>query len=477
MDALRVCTGMLVLILLLAGCGFGPEPTEIAQETGEPETPTATPGVDVTADTPTEEATAEATVETTEEPEQPSGGEDAGCPTTYTVVRGDTLFRIGQNHGVTVDELVAANDIENPNVLFSGQQLTIPCPSGDGGETTPSTTALGRVRRELDVVEHGPGSGTLQQLTGSADLLAGDRLRVRGGGECLLDFGDMMQLRLFNDSALGVVSAESTEDVPLEVALYLEEGGFTGELTAEGGQAVFETPGGATITVLGTEFFLVYDPSRAMTVAGSFSGTVAVEGAGFTLNVAEGQYTEVPSGGSPGPPLPIPLSRQEFERRTRGSQSATATAEAMTSQVWELLLEWEGTEGQLVETVQWQGRFQVDSFGGVSGEGEGFGTTEGRTCNIDYTFGFEILGLYASGDGGGQFELEVTEFGFQLDPRECEAELSENVDSVASRMAQLTATPVGIQARDGATASQEVTTAQYGLTTLAITLRREVTVD
>src|SRR5690606_39518827 len=90
MDALRVCTGMLVLILLLAGCGFGPEPTEIAQETGEPETPTATPGVDVTADTPTEEATAEATVETTEETEQPSGGEDAGCPTAYTVVRGDT---------------------------------------------------------------------------------------------------------------------------------------------------------------------------------------------------------------------------------------------------------------------------------------------------------------------------------------------------------------------------------------------------
>src|SRR5690606_32428612 len=253
------------------------------------------------------------------------------------VVRGDTLFRIGQNHGVTVDELVAANDIDNPNVLFSGQQLTIPCPSGDGGETTPSTTALGRVRRELDVVEHGPGSGTLQPLTGSADLLAGDRLRVRGGGECLLDFGDMMQLRLFNDSALGVVSAESTEDVPLEVALYLEEGGFTGELTAEGGQAEFEKPGGVTITVLGTEFFLVYDPSRAMTVAGSFSGTVAVEGAGFTLNVAEGQYTEVPSGGSPGPPLPIPLSRQEFERRIRGSQSATATAEAMTSQVWELL--------------------------------------------------------------------------------------------------------------------------------------------
>jgi LysM repeat protein len=50
------------------------------------------------------------------------GGEVAG----YVVQPGDTLSEIALQHGLTVDEIVRANDIENPNLIIAGQVLVIP---------------------------------------------------------------------------------------------------------------------------------------------------------------------------------------------------------------------------------------------------------------------------------------------------------------------------------------------------------------
>lgn len=49
----------------------------------------------------------------------------------YTVQRGDTLGRIAKEHGVSVSDLVKANNISNPNLIYPGQVLTIP---GQGGQ-------------------------------------------------------------------------------------------------------------------------------------------------------------------------------------------------------------------------------------------------------------------------------------------------------------------------------------------------------
>jgi 3D (Asp-Asp-Asp) domain-containing protein len=47
-------------------------------------------------------------------------------PTQYQVNRGDTLYKIAQDFGVTVNDLIVANDIQDPRQLVIGQSLQIP---------------------------------------------------------------------------------------------------------------------------------------------------------------------------------------------------------------------------------------------------------------------------------------------------------------------------------------------------------------
>ena len=50
----------------------------------------------------------------------------ARADTKYTVQSGDTLTGIASKYGVTVDAIVAANNLSDRSVIFAGQVLTIP---------------------------------------------------------------------------------------------------------------------------------------------------------------------------------------------------------------------------------------------------------------------------------------------------------------------------------------------------------------
>lgn len=67
-----------------------------------------------------------------EQPQQP--GSPAG---SYVVQRGDTLFKIATRHGVSVNDLMAHNQISNPNRIFVGQRLIIPA----AGSPPPASNA------------------------------------------------------------------------------------------------------------------------------------------------------------------------------------------------------------------------------------------------------------------------------------------------------------------------------------------------
>ncbi len=48
------------------------------------------------------------------------------CTPSHVVAPGENLFRIALRYGVTLDALMRANGIVNPNLIFVGQVLRIP---------------------------------------------------------------------------------------------------------------------------------------------------------------------------------------------------------------------------------------------------------------------------------------------------------------------------------------------------------------
>lgn len=56
--------------------------------------------------------------------------------TTHTVQAGENLYRIALRYGVTIASIAQANGISNVNLIFTGQQLTIPGATDDGGGDT-----------------------------------------------------------------------------------------------------------------------------------------------------------------------------------------------------------------------------------------------------------------------------------------------------------------------------------------------------
>ena len=73
-----------------------------------------------------------------EDPDRLYAGEELLIPTsvqpgpgrvTYTVEPGDTLSLVAIAHGVTLNALIEANDLANPDIIVAGQVLLIPAPA------------------------------------------------------------------------------------------------------------------------------------------------------------------------------------------------------------------------------------------------------------------------------------------------------------------------------------------------------------
>ncbi|MCB8976938.1 MAG: LysM peptidoglycan-binding domain-containing protein [Ardenticatenaceae bacterium] len=95
---------------------------------------TAVPAEETQTDTNTEEATeaenspeeAAESEEVVSEPEQPGDFPTAVPARTHTVQAGETLTAIAQQYGVTVQAIVTANEITNPDRVTVGTTLVIP---------------------------------------------------------------------------------------------------------------------------------------------------------------------------------------------------------------------------------------------------------------------------------------------------------------------------------------------------------------
>ena len=118
------CSGwgvVLCTLALLAGCAQAPHRPAPVEER-RPATGTRAPG------SPTASA-----------PAPVPGADNAGKPGYYTVRSGDTLIKIGLDQGQNWRDLVRWNNLDNPNVIETGQVLRVTPPAQDGVVVRPIT--------------------------------------------------------------------------------------------------------------------------------------------------------------------------------------------------------------------------------------------------------------------------------------------------------------------------------------------------
>lgn len=142
--AKQLAVGLLVVVLMLIATACV-RPVESNPPTPNPEdVPTLAPAVPTTVPDFSPSPTPTPELQPTAVPEQPTAvpptAVPPGQPTTHTVAPGDTLYSISQRYGVSMEEIMAANGLTDPNQLSVGQQLTIPAPG-----TTPPGGGTGTV--------------------------------------------------------------------------------------------------------------------------------------------------------------------------------------------------------------------------------------------------------------------------------------------------------------------------------------------
>jgi LysM repeat protein len=107
---------LLVTTLVLAACGGDAGPT------AEPSTVATMEPTDLFVETAEPSGSAEPTA--TDEPSAPT--EEPAATKTYRVQKGDTMWAIAKEFGVTVAALKKANPKVNPNAMRIGTILVIP---------------------------------------------------------------------------------------------------------------------------------------------------------------------------------------------------------------------------------------------------------------------------------------------------------------------------------------------------------------
>ena len=105
----------------------------------------------------------------------------------HVVRRGDTLYSVARRYGTTVNAIVRANGLRNPNWIYVGQRLVIP-----GTTAAPSSSSSGSahvVQRGENLYRIALRYGTTVYALASANNLSntsliyvGQRLVISGGG-------------------------------------------------------------------------------------------------------------------------------------------------------------------------------------------------------------------------------------------------------------------------------------------------------
>ncbi|MFN2216965.1 MAG: LysM peptidoglycan-binding domain-containing protein [Anaerolineae bacterium] len=166
-----------------------PGETVVSAVSPVPQTPGTDVQPTATEATPVVEPTVEATA--TPAPTSPStSGGQQGQYVTHTVQRGETLSSIARQYGTTWQAIAQANNIANPSQIYAGQSLKIPTSGGSSGSSSGGTTGcryshtvqrgewLWQIAREYGVSPYAIMSANGLSLPSASTIYAGTVLCI-----------------------------------------------------------------------------------------------------------------------------------------------------------------------------------------------------------------------------------------------------------------------------------------------------------
>jgi hypothetical protein len=140
--------------------------------------------------------------------------------------------------------------------------------------TEPGPTAIptiGVVNRIKGSVQAGPESA-LENVNPVRDMNNNDAIHIKDNGKAKLDFGYGLNFTLYNDTVFEGTNVD-TYETALQVTTYLSEGGLNAHNPPESKTEVF-LPNEAKIIILGTHYFITYDPQTDIAWVYNLDGTV-----------------------------------------------------------------------------------------------------------------------------------------------------------------------------------------------------------
>lgn len=93
-------------------------------------------------------------------------------PGYYTVMKGDTLYRISKAHNQSMSDLVAWNNLNNANEINEGQVLRV-APPGTDGTASVQTAAVSNGDRDVQPIAETKAEPTAEKQAYSESVVAG----------------------------------------------------------------------------------------------------------------------------------------------------------------------------------------------------------------------------------------------------------------------------------------------------------------
>ncbi len=152
-------------------------------------------------------------------------------PLVHVVAAGDTLANLAYRYGTTVRVLMEANDLQDPNLIYIGQRLTIPGRAAGSGGASPATTYTVQFGDTLSAIAQAFGVSleALMQANGLTEpslIRVGQVLRIPGRGQpdatpravrYTVQYGDTLNLiaQRFGVSVYAIAQANDLADINL----------------------------------------------------------------------------------------------------------------------------------------------------------------------------------------------------------------------------------------------------------------------